>query len=222
MIHIGSSFWRVALRAAFVLVCLASVLIGWNAVWIYFGGIESATAAPEPIQSDLELFAEEQGELDEPERGAQPPEIPAQAVIYVTGAIVAPDVYQLPADARVKDLVLAAGGFTIDADSEAVNLAAPISDAQHIHIPRRGEGVPVSSNSGTSGKQTEAGSLLNLNLASASDLDELPGVGLTIAERIVDYRYEHGPFQSVDDLANVKGIGASLFEKIAPLVTVGP
>jgi competence protein ComEA len=219
MIHIGSSFWRVAPKAAFILLCLASVLIGWNAVWIYSGALDTAIASPEQIQPELEPFADEQ---DEPERDVQPTDAPAQAVIYVTGAIVAPDVYQLPADARVKDLVLAAGGLTADADSEAVNLAAPLSDAQHIHIPRRGEGAQLPEGAGASGEQAEAGAPLNLNIASAADLDELPGVGLTIAERIVDYRKEHGPFQSVDDLANVKGIGASLLEKIAPLITVGP
>jgi competence protein ComEA len=219
MVHTTGSFQRAAPKAAFVLLCLASILIGWNAVWIYSGGMDPATAEPQQALPELEPFADEQDEL---ERDVQPADVPAQAVIYVTGAIVAPDVYQLPADARVKDLVLAAGGFTIDADSEAVNLAAPLSDAQHIHIPRRGEVAPVSSESSTSAEQVKVGALLNLNTASAADFDELPGVGPTIAERIVDYRNEHGPFQSVDDLADVKGIGASLLEKIVPLVMVGP
>jgi competence protein ComEA len=141
----------------------------------------------------------------------------------VSGAVAAPDVYRLPEGARVKDAVLAAGGLRDDAASEDVNLAAPLSDAQHVHIPHIGEAAPVAAPSAPAPVgQPASGGLINLNQANLADLEELPGVGQAIAERIIAYREQQGLFQSVEDLQNVTGIGAKLFAKISPLVTVEP
>jgi competence protein ComEA len=148
---------------------------------------------------------------------------PSGLIVYVSGAVVAPDVYQLPDGARVKDAVLAAGGLRADAASESVNLAAALSDAQHVHIPRIGEAAPVAAPSAVAlSGQPAPGGLINLNQASAVELEDLPGIGQAIAARIVAYREQQGPFQSVEDLQNVTGIGAKLFAKISPLVTAGP
>lgn len=138
----------------------------------------------------------------------------AELVVYVSGAVVAPDVYRLPAGARVKDAVLAAGGLRADAAGEGVNLAEPLSDAQHVHIPALGApaGAPAPAGDGR----------VDLNRASAAELEELPGVGKVLAERIVARRDEQGPFASVDELRDVTGVGAKLFEQIAPLVRAGP
>jgi competence protein ComEA len=145
-------------------------------------------------------------------------------LVYVSGAVRAPDVYWLRPDARVKDVVVAAGGFADGADSDAINLAARLEDGQHIHVPWQGQIVPQEQatgddDAGASGEAPDA--LLDLNRADASDLEGLPGVGSTMAERIIAYRDEHGPFTSVDELRQVKGIGPALFAKIAPLVRVG-
>jgi competence protein ComEA len=132
-----------------------------------------------------------------------------------------PDVYRVPAAARVKDVVLAAGGLTDDAAADKINLADHLADAQHIHIPRLDEPDPAAAPV-DSAPDDGKGTLLNINTASTTDLDGLPGIGQSIAQRIVEYRTTNGPFQAVDDLQKVKGIGPALFAKIAPLVTVGP
>ncbi|MEI8306618.1 MAG: ComEA family DNA-binding protein [Chloroflexales bacterium] len=148
---------------------------------------------------------------------------PVELIVYVSGAVAVPDVYRLPEGARVKDAVLAAGGLRGDAASENVNLAAPLSDAQHVHVPHIGEAaLPADPSASAPAGQPTSGGLINLNQANTTDLEELPGVGQAIAARIVAYRTQQGSFQSVEDLQNVTGIGAKLFAKISPLVTVGP
>lgn len=150
---------------------------------------------------------------------------PAQvSVVYISGAVVAPDVYQLPADARLNDLVVAAGGLSESADMVTVNLAQPIADGEHFHIPERSV-APTAAEEGTQAESGGAGGaggdLISLNSADVAELDTLPGVGPAFAERIVAHRAANGPFQSVEDLRDVEGIGASLLAKITPLVTVG-
>jgi competence protein ComEA len=144
----------------------------------------------------------------------------ADVVAYVSGAVMAPDVYRLPALARVKDLVLAAGGFAPEADPAVVNLAAPLSDGAHIHIPRVGE--PVAAVGASPASPGDARGMIDLNHASAAELDALPGIGPAIAERIIAYRDANGPFRELGDLQRVDGIGNALIERIAPLVIIGP
>ncbi|NWF79832.1 MAG: helix-hairpin-helix domain-containing protein [Chloroflexi bacterium] len=176
----------------------------------------TAREAPPTVLEPLsELDAQMLPALDAP---ASDP--PADLVVYVSGAVFFPDVYQLPPGARVKDLVEAAGGLRPDAAGEHVNLAEPLSDAQHIHIPTLAErsAAPAS----PAGAAAPAGGLLDLNRASAADLEELPGIGPTLAERIVARRTDQGPFRAVEELREVTGIGDKLFAQIAPLVTVEP
>jgi competence protein ComEA len=144
------------------------------------------------------------------------------AIVYISGAVLRPDVYRVPAAARVKDVVLAAGGLAADADVGRVNLAEHVADAQHIHIPREGEAEPAPALAYDNTEPVGQGALINLNTASAAELDDLPGIGPALLQRIEEYRTTNGPFQSVEDLRKVKGIGPALFAKIAPLVTVGP
>jgi len=149
------------------------------------------------------------------------PSLPSTVIVYISGAVSAPDVYELPIDARIKDLVLAAGGLTADADPERINLAERLKDSEHIHVPRQGESPGDGAVVADTTSVAQGGSL-DLNTASASDLDSLPGIGQSFADRIIEYRTTNGPFTSVEDLQKVKGIGAALFAKIAPLVSVGP
>lgn len=157
------------------------------------------------------LAVEPLGGLDEP---VQAPAAEEDLVVYISGAVAAPDVYRLPAGARVKDAVAAAGGLRPEAAAEGVNLAEPLSDAQHVHIPAAAAGPAPAAAPGGDG-------LLDLNGASAADLEELPGVGKVLAERIIARREEQGPYASVDELRDVTGVGAKLFEQIAPLVRAG-
>jgi competence protein ComEA len=182
-------------------------------------GAANATTEQPPVD---EYLFEEQPAAVEIAQPAAPAE--ASVIVYVSGAVAAPDVYQLPAAARVKDLVLAAGGLSAEADPDAINLAAPLSDGQHIYVPRRGEttDAPAAPVGAAPEAATTTGGRIDLNTAGAAELDELPGIGQAIAERIVAYRESNGPFRSVADLQNVKGIGPSLIEQITPLVAIGP
>lgn len=148
---------------------------------------------------------------------------PEQVVVYISGAVVQPDVYMLSGDARVKDVVVAAGGLTADAASDQINLAATITDAQHIRIPRIGEAAQTSNGSEASTNQSNSShpDLIDLNTAGAAELEDLPGIGQTLAERIIEYRVANGPFTSIQDLRKVSGIGDKLFQEIHDRLTIG-
>lgn len=177
-------------------------------------GLAPRLAPPQPVAVGGDL-AELEG-LEGPYEAATTDDEQAELIVYVTGAVAAPDVYRLPPGARVKDAVVAAGGLRADAAAEQVNLAEPLGDAQQVHVPTVDDG----------GAQEEAGAGANdgridLNRASATELEELPGVGKVLAERIVAHREERGPYTSIDDLREVSGVGARLLEQIAPLVHAG-
>lgn len=202
------------LVCAAIAVILGGVLLGWH----WFGG---RAEQPTPALVAADTSELDGGEVDTGAPAAPTPEqIPdEQVVVYISGAVQAPDVYQLPKAARIKDLIVAAGGFTGDAAPERINLAERIADGQHIHVPRQDEAAPDA----TSQNASSAGGarLIDINAANAAELDGLPGIGQALAQRIIDYRTSNGAFNAIDDLRNVKGIGPALFEKIAPLITVG-
>jgi competence protein ComEA len=145
--------------------------------------------------------------------------------VYVSGAVATQDVVRLAAGARVRDAVAAAGGFSPAADRAAVNLAAPVADGAHVHVPAVGEsvrleGAPEVPNAGGAGAEAAPGASLGLNSASAAQLEALPGIGPALAERIVRYRADHGPFHAVKDLEAVPGVGAKTLARFADRLTV--
>lgn len=146
--------------------------------------------------------------------------MPTQIVVHVAGAVAMPGVHLLPAGARTIEAVAAAGGLTADANADAVNLAAPVVDGQRVYVPRVGEVPPVVADSGNSPGATTPNGPVNLNTATADDLDSLPGVGPSTAAAILAHREQHGPFATVDDLAEVRGIGPAKLEALRGLVTV--
>jgi competence protein ComEA len=134
-----------------------------------------------------------------------------------------PDVYELSYDSIVKDAIEAAGGPTGEADLNRINLARRVHDEEQIYVPQKGEeSFPVSPPSGPSApsSSSQEGGKVNINTATAEELDTLPGVGPSIAQRIIDYRTTNGPFQSIEDIKNVKGIGDATFEKLKDKITV--
>jgi competence protein ComEA len=153
-----------------------------------------------------------------------------EVVVHVAGAVVAPGVQRLPAGARVIDAVDAAGGAAGDAELARINLAAPLEDGQQIYVPRFGELVPAAAGGGTASAGTApgdsgatgsaTGGLVNLNQATPAELEELPGVGPAIAQAIIDHREQEGPFASVEQLLDVRGIGDARLEQLRDLVTV--
>lgn len=150
---------------------------------------------------------------------APPTAAPSSVVVHVAGAVVAPGVYTLAAGARTADAVAVAGGAAPDADVNALNLAAPVGDGERIYVPIVGEAVPPPPAVSPGGSVAPQGPI-DLNRATAGELDELPGVGPATAQAIVAHRDANGPFASVDDLEQVRGIGPAKLESIRPLVTV--
>lgn len=144
---------------------------------------------------------------------------PPQIGVDVVGAVQHPDLYYLPEGARVADAIDVAGGFAPDADRDAVNLAARLKDEQQLRIPRVGESQTVARDMEPTAAVT-SGRLVDLNLADAAALETLPGIGPTIAGRIIAYRTQHGPFRTVDQLDEVGGIGAETLAELRNLVTV--
>lgn len=144
--------------------------------------------------------------------------------VYVTGAVAHPDVYSLPAGSIIRDALVAAGGATADADLNRINLAQQVCDQQQIYVPQFGEenpplpspSIPLPTTSGS----VQATGKVNINTATAEELDTLPGIGPAIAQRIIEYRQTNGPFQSIEEIKNVSGIGDKLFEKLKDLITV--
>ena len=144
----------------------------------------------------------------------------ARLFVHVAGAVADPGVYDFAEGARVIDAVRAAGGFTSKADRAAINLARALVDGEQILVPRRGETTTAAGASSGGGGAAGSGGTVNLNGATAADLEALPGIGPVLAQRIIDYREQHGPFRSVGDLQKVSGIGPKIFASLEPLLSV--
>ncbi|SPF67541.1 TIGR00426: competence protein ComEA helix-hairpin-helix repeat region [Propionibacterium ruminifibrarum] len=163
---------------------------------------------------------------------SQPQSSPAIIRVHVTGAVHAPGVVQVPVDARVQDAIDAAGGFSDDADPGELNLAQPVSDGCQIIIGTsgapRGELNQPGASPGPGAGEAPAGSgpegggddLIDLNSATAAQLEELSGIGPVLAERIIEWRTEHGRFSRVEELQEVSGIGEKLYARIKDHVRV--
>ena len=127
--------------------------------------------------------------------------------------------YELPARSIVDDAVEAAGGPTDDADLDHINLAMELQDQQQVYVPHQGEiSEPpplISGGEGSGG----SGGLVNINTATAAELETLPRVGPVTAQRIIEYR-ENGPFKTIEDIQNVPGIGPATFDGLKDLITV--
>ena len=142
-------------------------------------------------------------------------------IVYITGAVPRPGVYALPKNARVQDAISAAGGFLAEAEKSQINLAALVEDGEKLDVPFIEGASPILATPGPTvvAVTTE---LININTASLEELDTLPGIGPSLAQRIIDYREENGPFISPEDVINVPGIGAGNYERFRDLIAVGP
>ena len=171
---------------------VAIVLLGG----LWFGGGSAATAAPEyPF-----------GVVDE--TGVQPA---SRLTVHVSGAVVRPGLVVVPSGARIADVISAAGGALRTADLARLNLAAAVRDAEHIHVP-----IAVVDDGSSIDPGSDRG--VDLNHADAAELEELPGVGPVLAQRIVAYREENGPYATIEDLLDVPGIGEAKLAQLRDAV----
>ncbi|MEI6290532.1 MAG: ComEA family DNA-binding protein [Chloroflexota bacterium] len=154
-----------------------------------------------------------------------PSSTPKPIVVYVNGAVKHPGVYRLPVDSHLVDAIESAGGFLGNADYSQLNLADKVSDGDQFFIPGTGQLPTPVLNIGGNGllftPTPPAGALVNINSADTALLDQLPGIGPTAAQKIVDYRTQNGPYTRIEDLLKVPGIGPTVLEEIRGLITIG-
>ncbi len=146
-------------------------------------------------------------------------------VVDLRGAVVTPGLYELPPNARVNDAIRAGGGLSQGADLTTINLARRLRDGEVVIIADQFRASPASGESlvddqGPSGSESQA--KLNINTATAVELELLPGIGEVTAARIVAFRQENGPYRSIDDLIHVQGISTKTIASFRELVTVAP
>jgi len=140
-------------------------------------------------------------------------------VVYVVGAVRRPGLYRVSTGSRVADAVERAGGLTRRADPAGVNLAAPVADGEQLVVPARlPVAVAAAQGAPTDGAGSAPAGPVQLSVATAEQLDSLPGIGPVTAEKIIAYRTAHGAFRSVDELDEVPGIGPSRVEQLRGLV----
>lgn len=189
---------------------------GWRAAWqISFGILIGLLAA-----GVIALLAS-------PPRGKaiplSPPPSPQPLTVQLSGAVLRPGVYSLPPGSRLQDGIQAAGGLSPDADASTLNLAAPLQDGARVHVPALSSTSTdnPATRSSSLPETVPAEALININTASLSELESLPGIGPTLAQRIIDYRQANGPFAAIEAIQDVPGIGLGKFEQIRGLISVG-
>lgn len=145
--------------------------------------------------------------------------------VYITGAVMQPGVYEMTDGDRVVDLLYKAGGQAADANLESINLAVRLHDEDQVLVPRTGQAIAGGVTNGQTSQVagvSNAGGLVNINTASASELDALPGIGEVYSQRIVENRAANGLFASADDLVNRQIIPRGTYDKIHDMITTGP
>lgn len=157
--------------------------------------------------------------------GAAPPVLTDPVVVHVAGLVARPGLYRLAGGARVADALAAAGGAVPGADLSTLNLARVLEDGEQLIVaapraPGPASGAAPGALGGAAAGAQRPDGKLDLNRATAAELDALPGIGPVLAGRIVAYREQHGGFRSVRDLRRVQGIGEKLYQSLAGLVAV--
>ena len=160
-----------------------------------------------------------------------------KSVVHITGAVKNSGVYELEPESRIIDVINKAGGLAEDADVTTINLAYKIEDGMKIHIPKKGEnlenntiensntittesGLPKTNTENENDKSNNQIKKVNINTATKEELDTLPGIGESTAQKIIDYRNKNGKFTNIEEIKEVSGIGESKYEKIKDMIFV--
>lgn len=144
----------------------------------------------------------------------------ANITVYVCGNVRNVKNVTLPKESRVEDAIKLAGGVTENADLNGINMAQKLSDEDMVYVPKKGEIIETGSKSSNITPSPAKKGKININKASTQQLDTLPGVGPSIAQKIVEYRSSRGGFKSIEELNNVSGIGNEKYKDIKDLITV--
>lgn len=228
--------WRTGLRVAVVLGILSLLLGGW--FW-WDVAVSRPHVVPLSDVSSPEARGQPEGEPGagppaesggSPAEGARDAASGAKIVVHIAGAVNRAGVVELPTGSRIHEAIAAAGGSGPEADLNRLNLAAVLTDGQKIHVPQLGDPADspgtAASETGSDGGGSGAGepgadgAKIDLNSASVEELGALPRVGPVLAQRIVDWRKEHGRFSSVEELDAVDGVGPKMLETLLPLVRI--
>jgi competence protein ComEA len=200
---------RIGVGAATVL------LIGAFVVAVLLSGMASGRNVPLPTGSGRASHAPSTS-------SARPSASPAEDELYVhvSGAVNRPGLIRVAAGSRVVDAIEAAGGFAETADHASVNLARVVQDGEQLRVPVVGETVTQSDSAAGSASGGASGGLIDLNRATAAQLETLPRIGPALAQRIIEWREANGRFAAVTDLRNVSGVGEKIFDALKDRVTV--
>lgn len=145
--------------------------------------------------------------------------VPTSIKVYVMGAVARPGVYELYPGDRVEQAIEAAGGPLETADLQRVNLAQRLRDEMQVLVPSKVSETVAPSGKVSGGSSPTGSAKVNVNLASPSELESLPGIGPVLAQRIVEYREQNGPYNGPEDLIKVRGISRGLVERLADQIT---
>jgi len=194
----GKSWWEQGYRYWRSIALVGGILLAATGLWLIL---------PQDSPQEIEIIPAET-EKEETE-----------VIVDIAGAIRKPGVYSLPAGSRIQDLLIACGGLSQTADREWVaknlNRAAPLTDGVKIYIPHQQE-----ERGKIAGSHTQAGNLVNINQAEAALLESLPGIGPSMAQRIIEYRQSQGGFKSLEELMAVPGIGPKTFHRLKDQITL--
>ncbi|TFD65201.1 helix-hairpin-helix domain-containing protein [Cryobacterium ruanii] len=204
---------RIGVGAAVVLLLLALVVAVIVSAIGQQAGQRTIGSGSVSIPSDSSTF-------ESVDASAAPGGVAVIIFVHVLGAVERPGLFELRDGARVMDAIAAAGGLAAEADPAGVNLARILLDGEQFYVPRFGEVPPEPPAAADPGGANAPTAKVNLNTATVADLDSLPRVGPTMAQRIIDFRTTNGRFASVDGLQDVTGIGDKTFEALKDLITV--
>lgn len=196
--------WKTSAAAVVGLLSLAVVVASVGVVWRASQAPAAQLLGPPEEQQWV------QGSTDSSTLTPLPP-APSTVVVHVSGAVASPGLVELPEGSRVHDAISSAGGPVADADTGSINLARVLVDGEHVVVPLWGEQIATDSKVAASGP-------ISLSSADQGALDGLPGIGPSLAKRIIDWRETHGPFAAVEDVLAVPGIGESTLEHFRELV----
>jgi len=208
--------FKVWLRQYWYLAILAC--LGLGLAWWWFGRTSSA---PVTVETPAAMASSQKSTSSQLQSSDSTTSVGKAGFVHLKGAVKKPGLYPVTENTRWDAVVKAAGGLLPDADLSQVNLAKFASDQETLNIPVVGQ-APVAPGQTSSGAASASGGRIDLNHATAEQLQTLNGVGPKKAQDIIAYRDAHGGFKTLDELKSVPGIGEKTFQKFAPQLTLGP